>query len=151
MTLLELVTPVVHAVDTLKTQMDYSERLGSFVVGAYHDLLMHHLPRGIQEFRSQMPEVRIRLLARPYAGLISLVKSGELDLAFCSPPPVDDPTLEFQELFEYNVVLMTPPGQSSAGASPHPVAGCGRVAPDPDRPGEPDPTEGRDVTEEPGR
>ena len=86
-TLLELVTPVVRAVDTLKTQMDYSERLGSFVVGAYHDLLMHHLPKGIQEFRSQLPDVRIRLLARPYTELISLVKSGELDLAFCSPPP----------------------------------------------------------------
>ena len=109
-TLLELVTPVVRAVDTLKTQMDYSERLGSFVVGAYHDLLMHHLPRGIQEFRSQLPDVRIRLLARPYNALISLVKSGELDLAFCSPPPSDDPSFEFQELFQYNVVLMTPPG-----------------------------------------
>ena len=69
-TLLELVTPVVRAVDTLKTQMDYSERLGSFVVGAYHDLLMHHLPRGIQEFRSQLPDVRIRLLARPYNCLL---------------------------------------------------------------------------------
>ena len=34
-TLLELVTPVVTAVDTLKTQMDYSERLGSFVCLLY--------------------------------------------------------------------------------------------------------------------
>jgi DNA-binding transcriptional LysR family regulator len=109
-TLLELVTPVVRAVDTLKTQMDYSERLGSFVVGAYHDLLMHHLPKGIQQFRSQLPDVRIRLLARPYTELIALVKSGELDLAFCSPPPADDASFEFQELFQYNVVLMTPPG-----------------------------------------
>ena len=33
-TLLDLVTPVVTAVDILKTQMDYSERLGSFVVKA---------------------------------------------------------------------------------------------------------------------
>ena len=32
-TLLELVTPVVTSVDALKTQMDYSERRGSFVVG----------------------------------------------------------------------------------------------------------------------
>lgn len=108
-TLLELVTPVVNAVDNLKTQMDYSERLGSFVVGAYQDLVMHHLPKGIQQFRTEYPEVRIRLLARAYSPLIQLVKSGELDLAFCSPPPAEEISLEFLELFEYNVVLLTPP------------------------------------------
>ncbi|PKB64380.1 MAG: hypothetical protein BZY80_03005 [SAR202 cluster bacterium Io17-Chloro-G2] len=107
-TLLELVTPVVTSVDTLKTQMDYSERRGSFSIGAYPDLVMHHLPHGIQAFRELYPEIRIRLLARSYNPLIQLVKSGEIDLGFCSPPPSDDPTLEFKELFEYNVVLMTP-------------------------------------------
>ena len=110
--LLELVTPVVTAIDILKTQMDYSERRGSFVVGAYQDLVMHHLPKGIQAFRDQFPDVRIRLMARAYSSLIQLVKSGELDMAFCSPPPADEATLEFTELFEYNVVLMTAPGHS---------------------------------------
>ena len=109
-TLLELVTPVVQAVDTLKTQMDYTERRGSFVVGAYPDLVLHHLPPGIQSFSKQYPDVRIQLLARPYTPLMRLLKSGEVDLAFCAPPPADDPTLEFQELFRYDVVLMTPPG-----------------------------------------
>jgi len=109
-TLLELVTPVVTSVDALKTQMDYSERRGSFVVGAYPDLVTHHLPSGIQRFRNDYPDVRIRLLARSYNPLIQLVRSGEIDLAFCSSPPTDDVTLEFKELFKYNTVLMTPPG-----------------------------------------
>ena len=109
-TLLELVIPVVQAVDTLKTQMDYSETRGSFVVGAYPDLVLHHLPPGIQAFSKQYPEVRIQLMARPYTPLMRLLKSGEVDLAFCAPPPADDPTLEFRELFRYDVVLMTPPG-----------------------------------------
>jgi len=109
-TLLELVTPVVKSVDTLKTQMNYSERRGTFVVGAYPDLVLHHLPKGIQQFREEFPDVRIRLMARPYNTLMQLVKSGELDLAFCSPPPPEEPSLEFTELFQYNVVLMTPPG-----------------------------------------
>jgi DNA-binding transcriptional LysR family regulator len=90
--------------------MDYSERRGSFSIGAYPDLVMHHLPRGIQSFRDRYPDVRIRLLARAYSPLIQLVRSGEVDLGFCSPPPADDFSLEFTELFEYNVVLMTPPG-----------------------------------------
>ncbi|MQG33314.1 MAG: LysR family transcriptional regulator, partial [SAR202 cluster bacterium] len=109
-TLLELVIPVVQAVDTLKTQMDYSETRGSFVVGAYPDLVLHHLPPGIQAFSKQYPDVRIQLMARPYTPLMRLLKSGEVDLAFCAPPPADDPTLEFRELFRYDVVLMTPPG-----------------------------------------
>ena len=111
-TLLELVTPVVTSVDALKTQMDYSERRGSFVVGAYPDLVTHHLPSGIQRFRNDYPDVRIRLLARSYNPLIQLVRSGEIDLAFCSSPPADDVTLEFKELFKYNTVLMTPPGHA---------------------------------------
>ena len=106
--LLELVTPVVTSIDDLKTQMEYSERRGSFVVGAYPDLVTNHLPKGIQLFRNEYPDVRIRLLARSYDPLIQLVRSGEIDLAFCSAPPADDSALEFKELFEYNTVLLTP-------------------------------------------
>ena len=109
-TLLELVTPVVEAVDTLKTQMNYAERRGSFLVAAYPDLVTHHLPRSIQSFSARFPDVRIRLLARSYTPLIQMVKSGEIDLALCSPPPEDDPSLEFRELFNYSLVLLTPPG-----------------------------------------
>ena len=118
-TLLELVTPVVEAVDTLKTQMDYSERRGSFVVGAYPDLVLHHLPKSIQKFNAEYPDVRLRLLARSYTPLIQLVMSGEVDLALCGPPPADEVSLNFEQLFSYNVVLLTPPG--------HPLVGKTRV------------------------
>ena len=114
-TLLELVTPVVTSIEVLKRQMDYADRRGSFIVGAYPDLIAHHLPKGIQAFRKEYPDIRIRLLARAYDPLIQLVRSGEIDMAFCSPPPADDPSLEFQELFEYNAVLMTPLGHPLMG------------------------------------
>ena len=107
-TLLELVTPVVTSIEVLKKQMDYADRRGAFIVGAYPDLIAHHLPKGIQAFREEYPDIRISLLARAYDPLIQLVRSGEIDMAFCSPPPSGDPSLEFQELFEYNAVLMTP-------------------------------------------
>ena len=107
---LELITPIVESVDTLKIQMDYPEKRGAFVVGAYPDMVLHHLPKPIQSFRDQYPDVHLRLVARPYLGLMQLVKSGEVDLALSSPPPPDEPSLEFFELFQYNVVLMTPPG-----------------------------------------
>ncbi len=107
-TFLELITPIVDSLDTLKNQMNYSEKRGSFLVGAYPDLAMYHLPAAVRSFRQQYPEVHIRLLARPFSALIQLVKSGEIDLALCTRPQGDDPSLEFQSLFQYNMVLMTP-------------------------------------------
>lgn len=109
-TFLGLVTPVIKALEALNSQMEHPEHRGSFSVGAYPDLVRHHLPTGVRHFRARFPDVRIRLVARPYASLIELVKSGELEVAFCSPPPADDPSLEFVELFPYDVVLMTPTG-----------------------------------------
>jgi DNA-binding transcriptional LysR family regulator len=105
---LKLVIPIVEAASSLKSQIAHPEQHGSFEVGAYPDLVMHHLPKVIQPFREEYPDVRITLLARPYDSLLRLVKSGEVDLALCSPPPVDDANLEYQELFNYNVVLLTP-------------------------------------------
>ena len=47
-TFYELAKPIVEGitegVETLKMQMDYPEHRGSFVVGAYPDLVLHHLP-----------------------------------------------------------------------------------------------------------
>ena len=47
---LSLITPIVESVDTLKIHMDYPDRKGAFVVGAYPDLALHHLPESIQAF-----------------------------------------------------------------------------------------------------
>ena len=107
---LELITPIVESVDTLKTQMDYTERRGSLHIGAYPDVVTHHLPKPIQSYLDFYPDVRLQLTARPFTTLIQLVKSGELDLAITSPPPIDEPSLEFFKLFDYKVVLLTPPG-----------------------------------------
>ena len=90
---LKLVAPIMEAASSLKNHIAHPELHGSFGVGAYPDLVMHHLPKVIQPFRDQYPDVRITLLARPYETLIRLVKSGEVDLALCSPPTADDPNL----------------------------------------------------------
>ena len=112
--LLKLVTPVVTSVGALPTQMNHCERRGSIVVGAYPDLVTYHLPQGIQRFRKDFPAIRIQLLALSYQPLIQLLRSGEIDLAFCSSPPTNDSDLEFNELFTYKPVLVTPLGHRLA-------------------------------------
>ena len=107
-TFLKLATPIAESVEALKTQVACFERRGSFVVGAYPDLVMHHLPRAIQSFLRLYPEIRIRLRARPHLPLLELVKAGEVDLALCSRPPASDTSLQFLRLFEYNLMLLTP-------------------------------------------
>ena len=107
-TFLKLVTPIIESVEALKTQVAYPERRGSFVVGAYPDLVMHHLPKAIQLFLRLYPEIKIRLRSRPHLPLVQLVKAGEVDLALCSRPPANDTSLQFLQLFEYNLMLMTP-------------------------------------------
>ena len=57
---------MVQAVDTLKTQMNHSNRRGSFAVGTYPDLVMRHLPLGNQAFSKNFPDVGIMQLARPH-------------------------------------------------------------------------------------
>ena len=118
-TLLELVTPVVTSIETLKTEMDYTEKRGSFQVGAYPDLIKSHMPLGVREFSEKYPDVRIRMLARAYNPLMQLVSSGEIDIAFSSPPPPDEPSLEFQRLFDYEPLLLMPKG--------HPLTGFAQI------------------------
>ena len=107
---LKLVIPIVEAAGSLKSKIAHPEQHGSFVIGAYPDLVMHHLPKIIQPFRELYPDVRITLLARPYDSLLRLVKSGEVDLALCPPPPAEETKREYQEVLKYNVVLLTPRG-----------------------------------------
>jgi DNA-binding transcriptional LysR family regulator len=106
---LELVTPVVEAIDNLKSSMNYTEGRGSFIVGGYPDILEHHLPESVQEFSGLYPHVRIQLVPGPYFDLMAALKSGAIDMALCSAPASDDRSLEFLPLFEYDLLLLTPP------------------------------------------
>ena len=109
-TFLRLTKPIVQGVGNVKSGMEHPGRYGSIVVGANPDMMMHHLPKVIRRFQDQYPDVRIWLRAHPYQQLLQLVRSGELDLALCSPPPSNDPTLKYLELFQDKTVLMTPMG-----------------------------------------
>ena len=113
-TFYELAKPIVEGitegVETLKMQMDYPEHRGSFVVGAYPDLVLHHLPPVVKEFRSHYPWVQIKLVARSYSILMDMVSAGDLDLALGTRPDPGNPNLEFRHLFNTDFVVVTPVG-----------------------------------------
>ena len=110
-TFFELAKPIVEGVsegiETLKMQMDYPEHRGSFVIGAYPDLVMHHLPQIVKEFRSHYPGVQIKLLARAYSTLMGLVSAGEVDIGLGVRPDPERPSVDFVYLFKSDFALIT--------------------------------------------
>ncbi len=113
-TFYELAKPIVEGiaegVELLKMRMDYPEHRGSFVVGAYPDLVLHHLPPVVKEFRTRYPQVQIKLVARDYSNLMDMVSAGELDVALCAKPEPENPSLEFKYLFKSDFIVVTPLG-----------------------------------------
>lgn len=110
----ELTKPVVEGItegiENLKTQMDYPEHRGSFVVGAYPDLVLHYLPPIVKEFRAQYPRVQIKLVARSYADLMDMIHAGDLDVAVGDMPEPRTAAVEFRHLFTSDFVVVTPLG-----------------------------------------
>ena len=110
----ELTKPIVEGItegiENLKTEMDYPEHRGSFVVGAYPDLVLHYLPPIVKEFRAQYPRVQIKLVARSYSDLMDMVHAGDLDVAVGDMPEPRTTAVEFRHLFTSAFVVVTPLG-----------------------------------------
>jgi len=107
---LELVGPIVNGLTALKTHADSQGRDGSLTIAAYADLVLHYLPKMIQRYRTEYPNVHIRLLARHHGEMIQMAKSGEVDLALSTTQNVPDSSLDFADLFASSTMMLTPPG-----------------------------------------
>ena len=110
----DLVKPMVEnlaeSMEALKSQMEYPEHRGSFVIGAYPDLVLHRLPDIVRSFRDRYPSVQIKLVATSYTDILDRVSAGDLDLALVNRPESQVPSLEFNHLFSSQFVLVTPLG-----------------------------------------
>jgi LysR family cys regulon transcriptional activator len=107
---LEMVGPIVNGLTALKTHADNQGRGGSLTIAAYADLVLHYLPKVIQRFRTEYPNVHIRLLARHHGEMIQMTKSAEVDLALSTAQNVPDPSLDFADLFTSSTMMLTPLG-----------------------------------------
>ncbi|MBQ11010.1 MAG: hypothetical protein CMJ45_05615 [Planctomyces sp.] len=107
---LEMIGPIVNGLIALKTHADSQGLEGSLTIAAYADLVLHYLPQVIQRFRTEYPNVHIRLLARHHGEMIQMARSGEVDLALSTTQNVPDPSLDFVDLFTSSTMMLTPPG-----------------------------------------
>ena len=107
---LEMIGPIVNGLTALKTHAESQGREGSLTIAAYADLVLHYLPQVIQRFRTEYPNVHVRLLARHHGEMIQMARSGEVDLALSTTQNVPDPSLDFVDLFTSSTMMLTPPG-----------------------------------------
>ena len=123
---LEMIAPIVNGMASLKAYADDPERRGSLNIAAYSDLVLHYLPSAAQAFSAKYPDVHIRLMAKHHEAMISAIKSGEVDLALSTGPPVPDTSLEFVELFQSPTMLLTPLGHELLDKQPVQLADIGK-------------------------
>ncbi len=105
--LLALAAPLVEGVDSLTVSTHQAQTEGPVTVAATANLVSHFLLRAVEAFRDNNPLVRLRLRSRLRSEVITMVSQGEVDFGIV--PGVDpDPALEFQVLFPYERLLITP-------------------------------------------
>jgi DNA-binding transcriptional LysR family regulator len=113
-TLFRLAESVVQAVqlgmENIRIEMNHPDQRGVVTMGAYPDLALNYLPEIIKQYLERFPEVQLKLVSRPYAALLQLLESGEVDLALLPAPTPENRGLAFQSLFESTFVLMAPLG-----------------------------------------
>ena len=107
---LEMIGPIVNGLSALKIHADSQGRDVSLTIAAYADLVLHYLPQVIQRFRTEYPNVHIRLLARHHGDMIQMARSGEVDLALSTTQNVLDSSLDFVDRFTSSTMMLTPPG-----------------------------------------
>ena len=107
---LEMIGPIVNGLSALKIHADSQGRDVSLTIAAYADLVLHYLPQVIQRFRTEYPNVHIRLLARHHSEMIQMARSGEVDLALSTTQNVLDSSLDVMDLFTSSTMMLTPLG-----------------------------------------
>jgi LysR family cyn operon transcriptional activator len=123
--LLETVQPHVSGIDSLRHFFE-ARREGirqELVVASGAYLFANHLPRPIQQFRSERPSIQVTLRIAAWSALQRLVERGETDVGVlaCDPDVPRSPYLEYEHLFDEQLSLLVPTG--------HPLLRPKRLAP----------------------
>jgi DNA-binding transcriptional LysR family regulator len=83
---------------------------GRLRVGMVDVAALDYFPKAIERFRTERPDIDLRLTVGPSVGLLEQLGSGELDVAVCVAPAREDPTIAFTDLREEPLVVLSPTG-----------------------------------------
>ena len=106
--LAQLATPLVEGIDALANRTSLAEEEGPVALASTYDMIPHTLLEVVRAFRSLYPHVHLRIRSAPSPEVLTLVAEGEVDIGIL-PGPERGADFDFQGLFGYEPVLITPP------------------------------------------
>ncbi|CTQ63364.1 LysR family transcriptional regulator [Roseibium album] len=77
-------------------------------VGAIDSASAGLMPQLLQFFRAEHPHIEVQLFEQKTIHLLPKLLSGSLDIAFCRPPDIRDPRINFRTLFYETAVVALP-------------------------------------------
>lgn len=107
--LAELATPLVEGIDALAAITSVAGEEGPVTLASTQDMIPHALLRVIRVFLRMHPHAHLRIRSGLMKEVLDMVSDGEVDLGLV-PAPVRSPELDFEGLFAYERVLITPTG-----------------------------------------
>ena len=108
-TLAELATPLVEGIDSLAATTTHAQEQGPVGVASTHEIIPHTLLRVVRVFLARHPHIHLRIRSGVRTEVLRMVSEGEADMGIV-PGPERGPEFDFQALFGYERVLITPLG-----------------------------------------
>ena len=107
--LAELAGPLVEGIDGLGATAAMAEDTGPVAVASLQDIIPHTLLKVVSAFTARYPHVHVRIRSGHMSEVLDMVADGEVDMGI-APGPGRGPEFDFQGLFAYKRVLITPLG-----------------------------------------
>ena len=107
--LAELATPLVEGIDALAETASEAEERGPVVLAATPDIIPHTLLRVVRVFLDRHPHIHLTIKSATRAEVSDIVSNGDADMGVVQHHDRDE-AFEFEALFLYERVLITPLG-----------------------------------------
>ena len=108
-TIFDLVKPLIEGIESLATKTGEMETRGPVTIASTPDIIPHTLLDVVREFNRSHPIVQLRIRSATRNEVINMVKTGNVDAGIIQHPERSD-DLDFEPLFLYERVLITPKG-----------------------------------------
>ena len=114
----ELATPLVEGIEALGAMTSLAEETGPVSVASTHDIIPHTLLRVVRAFLARHPHVHLRIRSGVRSEVLHMVEEGDVDVGIVPGIERSD-VFDFQGLFGYERVLITPQGHPLLDESLH--------------------------------
>jgi DNA-binding transcriptional LysR family regulator len=105
----QLAVSLFGEIDALERAVGGAQETDELVLSSHDSVLRYLLPESVEAFRRLHPLARLRLIARPVAETLALVRANECDLGVIAEAPIPE-DLRFQAMNAYPVYLVLAKG-----------------------------------------